>query len=132
MSEENVDIVRRVLAEWQKGNFAVADAFDPHVRVVWAEPIFAQQAKTLGIRETTRNMQELLAAYEHVTASAERIIDAGDTIVVVAMWRAHGRASGVELSERAGSVWTVSDGKVTRIVNYRDPADALEAAGLTE
>jgi ketosteroid isomerase-like protein len=132
MSEENVEIVRRVYAEWEKGNFSPAEAFDPYIRVVWAEPIFAQRAETMGIRETTRNLQEFLSTYEGVTAAAEQIIDAGDRVVVIARWRGRGKASGIELAERAGSVWTISDGKVTRVENYRDPADALEAAGLSE
>jgi ketosteroid isomerase-like protein len=77
-------------------------------------------------------MQEFLGIYEGAKATAERIIDAGDRVVVVAKWEGRGKASGIPLAEHAGSVWTISDGKVTRIVNYRDPAEALEAAGLRE
>ena len=132
MSQENVEIVRRVLSQWARGDFSSADAFDPSIRVVWAEPIFAQRAQTLGIRETARTMREFVATYEDAKATAERIVDAGDTVVVVAKWEGRGKGSGIRLAERAGSVWTISDGKVTRIVNYRDPAEALEAAGLSE
>ena len=132
MSQENVEIVRRVYAEWEKGNFSPAEAFDPRVRVVWVDPMLAQRAESLGLRETTRNMREFLSAYERMSATAERIIDAGENVVVISAWRGRGKASGVEFAERQGSVWTISGGKVTRIENYRDPAEALEAAGLSE
>jgi ketosteroid isomerase-like protein len=132
MSQENVEIVRRVYAAWEKGDFSTAEAFDPYVRVVWVDPMLAERAETMGLRDTRRNMREFLDAYERMTATAERIIDAGDRVAVVSSWRGRGKASGVEFAERQGSVWTISDGKVTRIVNYRDPAEALEAAGLSE
>jgi ketosteroid isomerase-like protein len=132
MSEENVEIVRRVYAEWEKGNFSTTDAFDPRVRVAWVDPMLAQRAETIGLRETTRNMREFLDVYERLTATAERIVDAGDVVVAVVSWHGSGKASGVEFAVRHGSVWTISDGKVTRLVNYRDPAEALRAAGLSE
>ena len=64
--------------------------------------------------------------------TAEQIIDAGDRVVTVESWRARGKASGAEAEARQASVWTISDGKITRIVGYADPAEALEAAGLRE
>src|SRR5688572_623752 len=109
MSEENVEIVRRVYAEWEKGNFSPAEAFDPRVRVVWVDPMLAERAESLGLRETTRNMREFLSAYERMSGTAERIIDAGDNVVVISAWRGRGKASGVEFAERQGSVWTISD-----------------------
>ena len=132
MSEENVEIVRRLYAEWEKGNFSPTEAFDPRVRVVWVDPMLAQRSETIGLRETTRNMRGFLDAYDRLTATAERIVDAGDSVVVVDSWHGRGKASGVEFAVRQGSVWTISDGKVTRLVNYRDPAEALKAAGVQE
>ena len=132
MSEENAEIVRRLFAEWEKGNFSPAEAFDPRVRVVWVDPMLALRSETIGLRETVRTMRDFLETYERLTATAERIIDAGESVGVVCSWRGRGKASGVEFAERQGSIWTFFGGKVTRIVNYRDPAEALEAAGLSE
>ena len=132
MSEGNVEVVRQVFAAWAEGDFSLAEPFDPDVQVEWVSPIFAQQSETTGIRETARHMREFLNAYEGVTATAERIIDAGDCVVVAARWHGSGKASGIEFPERSGTVWTISDGKVTRIANYRTPAEAFEAAGLSE
>jgi ketosteroid isomerase-like protein len=43
-----------------------------------------------------------------------------------------GRESGVSVDQRFAQVWTLQDGAVTRIESYLNPAEALEAAGLSE
>jgi hypothetical protein len=49
MSEENVEIVRRVYAEWERGNFRTPEVFDPEVSVVWINPIFSPHSETRGL-----------------------------------------------------------------------------------
>jgi ketosteroid isomerase-like protein len=46
--------------------------------------------------------------------------------------RFEGSASGLTAEERLWSVVTLSQGKITRTEAFRDPAEALEAAGLRE
>ena len=132
MSRENVEIVRRVYAEWARGNFRTPEFFDPSVHVTWIDPIFVSRTETRGIEELAESMTEFLNACEHLTATPERIIDAGDRVVTVHVWGGRGKASGIALEDRQGSVWTLSGGKATRVVHYRDPAEALEAVGLSE
>jgi ketosteroid isomerase-like protein len=64
--------------------------------------------------------------------TAERVIDAGDQVVVIAVWRGQGKASGVVTEWRHGQVWTLRAGLATSIVSYGEPSAALEAAGLPE
>src|SRR5688572_4601533 len=113
MSQENVQIVRSVFDEWAKGDFSTAAAFDPNVSVVWVDPMLTTRAETVGIADSTLSMREFLDVYEHVTATAERLIDAGDRVVAVVEWRGRGKGSGVEFGDRQGSVWRLIDGKVT-------------------
>jgi ketosteroid isomerase-like protein len=63
---------------------------------------------------------------------ADELIDVGDDrVVVIGAFRARGRASGAEVKQANGTVWTVRDAKVARIQAFQDPAEALEAAGLS-
>jgi len=57
--------------------------------------------------------------------------DAGDK--VVAIMRQHGRSksSGLPVDMTFGQVFTLREGKLTRMEMYADPADALEAVGLS-
>jgi ketosteroid isomerase-like protein len=132
VSRENVEIVRRAFAEFERGNFWVPEFFDPNVRVVWLEALPVGEPESVGLEGLSRGIKRWMEPFEHVTTRAERIIDAGDQVVVIAAWRGRGKASGVDTEWRYGGVWTVSDGKVTSLVSYRDPAKALEAVGLSE
>jgi ketosteroid isomerase-like protein len=62
----------------------------------------------------------------------EEIIDAGDQVVVVAHHQGRGRASGVDVDTRFYEVYTLREGKVWRVDEYTERAEALEAAGLRE
>jgi ketosteroid isomerase-like protein len=64
--------------------------------------------------------------------TVEEIIDAGDQVVVVAHHQGRGRASGVDVDTRFYEVYTLREGKVSRVDEYTDRTEALEAAGLSE
>jgi ketosteroid isomerase-like protein len=131
MSQENVEIVRRIYAEFERGNFWVGEFFDPDVRIVWSDPMFARSAESRGLQELTGSLKEFFDAWDGMTATAERIIDVGEQVVVVAVWRGSGKTSGIDLERRQGLVWTIRNGKAIDVVTYDDPAEALEAAGLS-
>ena len=132
MSEENVEVVRSIYAEWARGNFWTGDHLDPDVRFTWVNPILAPRPETRGLAELSEGMREFLKAWEGLTATAEQIMDAGDHVVALEVWRGRGKASGVSTDVRQASVWTLARGKVTAVVVYADRAAALEAAGLSE
>ena len=61
------------------------------------------------------------------------LIEAGDRVFLTAHHRGRGRGgSGVEVDARLYSVYTLRNGKVLRIDEYADRAEALEATGLAE
>jgi ketosteroid isomerase-like protein len=130
MSQENVEVVRRVQAEFERGNFWVPDSFDPSVRIVWL-PFAGGQQETVGLEAMSRTLIDWLQPWEQATNVAERFVDTADHVVVIFEWRGRGKASGVFTKWRYGSVWTLRDGKVTSVISYTDPAEALEAVGLS-
>ena len=133
MSRENVEVVRRAFSEFEQGNFWVPEIFDPSVRVRWLDALPPLETETVGLEGLSRGIKRWVEPFEHVTMRAERIIDAGDDqVLVIGLWRARGKASGVDTEWRYGAVWTLRDGKVTSVISYPDPAHALEAVGLRE
>jgi ketosteroid isomerase-like protein len=54
-------------------------------------------------------------------------IDSGDRVVVARRWRGRRRASGIQVE-----VYTLRDGKIVRIDEFIDRAEALAAAGVPE
>jgi ketosteroid isomerase-like protein len=134
MSQENVEVVWRAFAEFERGNFWVREVFDPTVRVVWLDPIVLEggQSETVGLEQFSTALKGWLESWDRVTMTAERLIDAGDQVVVVAVWRGRGKASGAATEWRHGQVWTIRGTLVTDVTSYSDPAEALKAAGLSE
>jgi ketosteroid isomerase-like protein len=58
------------------------------------------------------------------------VIEAGDTVLVLAIFHARGRDSGVELKVPEQHVFTFKDGKILRLQWFHDEPAARVAAGL--
>ena len=131
MSQENVELVRRLYSATEQGNFWVPEFFDPQVRIVWLDGVGMDQ-ETVGLQALGDAMKTWLEGYEGLTLSAERLIDAGDQVVAVARWRGRGRISGVVTDLLHASVYGFREGRVTSLVSYSEPREDLDAAGVSE
>ena len=69
------------------------------------------------------------SAFSDWTYDIERMIEAGDEVIVIVHELA-GARSGVELGMRRANVWTFEDGKVVLLRSFSSPEAALQAAGL--
>ncbi len=71
-------------------------------------------------------------AFDQVDFEIEDLVQSGDEVVAFIRSRGRGRRSGLVVDQRLPSVWTVRGGRVVRVRGYRDDAEALDAAGLSE
>jgi ketosteroid isomerase-like protein len=130
MSEENVEVVRAVYERWSEGDFSIsADVLDPLVLFV-LPPDFPDAGTYLGLERLAEYMRGFLEPWTRLTIEAEEISDAGDSVVVAALQRGAGSGSGAPSELRYFHVWTFRGRKVIRLENFRERAEALEAAGL--
>jgi uncharacterized protein len=135
MSQENVEVFQRAVEAYNRGDVdAFLEAFDPGLE--WhplIQVMFGGESRVYrgheGIREFMREVDEALA---EVQIQSVEIRDLGERLVVTARLRARGRASGAETASPIGWVAEFKDGRVTRMRDYLDPKEALEAAGLSE
>ena len=130
MSQESVEVVRRAIAYeyYGVGDRAEAEAiFDPDVVL---NP--ADEGPSHGPDEMRYDLERWASAFDELKVTFEEIIDAGDQVVVVAHHQGRGRESGVEVDTRFYEVYALHGGKVSRVDEYTDRAEALEAAGLRE
>ena len=126
MSEENVEIVRRVYEGWARGDFSGGEAFDPDVEfemVDWPHP-----ARSRGVAEMRRTWQTTLSAWDDFRAEPDEFVDYGHNVLVLNSIRGRGKGSGAEVSAQTATVWTVEGGKVVRLALYWDTALARTAA----
>jgi len=133
MSEENVEILRRLYERWADGDLSPT-WFDPEVEY---SRIGAQtpdmEGRWVGLDELRSAMLEYIAPLSEVRYEAERIIDVGgDRVLVLSRQTARGKHSGVPIDHEQGDLFTLRDGKIVRYDAYWNRADAIEAAGLSE
>jgi ketosteroid isomerase-like protein len=130
MSEESVEIVRRVVAEFsetQELSELIAPDLVWHVGSwsAWTGP-----PEFYGHDGFTRFFAEWTDAYEEWTQEVESITDAGGGRVVVATsQRGRPRGSGSWVTMRVAFLYTVENGHVQRGEVYGSPEEAFEAAG---
>lgn len=132
MTRENVEALRALYEEWGRGNFAAGlDLFDPYV-LVMAPPDDPDAGRYLGLERYADYIRGILADWEHLTLTAEEIIEAGDSVVVATVQRGTGRGSGVSADRRYFEVWTFRGSVVIRREWFRDRVAALEACGSAQ
>ncbi len=137
MSQENVEVVRKVIEAHDRGDsVAVFAAYHPsiewHVRAVTGpgsdfEPVYHGHE---GIRAFWR---QWFAAWDTASFEYEEFLDAGDSIVTILSQRMRGRTSGIELEwDSYAQAWKIRDGKVVRVEFFPTRGEALKAVGLSE
>jgi ketosteroid isomerase-like protein len=136
MSEENVEIVRRVYeAAARRDRATVLACYDPEVEWdVSRSPMARLVGEGVyhgheGLRRFFRAYHE---AWEDIEYEGADLIDADEQVVSVDTERARGRASGVETELTQYAVWTIREGKIVRAAWFGSRDEALEAAGLRE
>jgi ketosteroid isomerase-like protein len=134
MSQENVEIVRAIYAEWQLGNMkAGTERFDPEIVFESFVPDASGRIVASGPAEVEVFMREFLRQWRayRIVGEEYREIDS-TTIFVGGHQTAIGRESGVAVEDTLFSIWTFRDGKVVHLIFERHRERALEAIGLSE
>jgi ketosteroid isomerase-like protein len=136
MSEENVEIVRRVYEAVDRGDAeTVLALYDPNIEWEFAQSPFRGLFKhdvyrgRDGLRSFIRERYE--EAWSTIEDELVELIGAGERVISVITTRGRGRASGVEVEMTHAGIWTIRAGKIVR-VEWMSHEEALEAAGLSE
>jgi ketosteroid isomerase-like protein len=134
VSRENVEIVRRAYAHRQAAGDFLDDLYAPDF--VWDMSNFQgwpEQHIYEGIEEARRFIREWTSAFDDWKIEVEKLYDAGeDKVVAVVRQRGRSKTSGLPVDMLFAQVFTIQDGKETRMEMYSDPDEALKAVGLEE
>ena len=133
MSQENVEILRRLFETWNRGDFdAVAAFYDPEVEFNPGRLPPGEKTRYIGregVKEWIRNAND---EWDSVTAEPEERIEVGsDRILAIDRWHFHG-GDGIEIEEELPTIFTFRNGLIVRGDGFTDRAEALEAVGLSE
>jgi ketosteroid isomerase-like protein len=132
MGSANLDLVRSIYADWERGDFTLVE---------WAHPEIAftivggpSPESWTGLAELAEGWRDWPSAWEKFRVEAEEYRELDDErVVVLTRLSGRGKTSGVDLSlapAQGAHVFSIRDGKVTRFVAYWDRGRALADLGL--
>ena len=133
MSQENVEAVQAIYERFSEGDFrASVDLLDPHIVFLMMPDAPEADEDYVGLEAVATAQRRLFEAWADLTMDAEELIAAGDTVLVSVRQRGVARISGVPTEAHYFTLWSFRGRKVIRIENFRERAQALQAAGLSE
>jgi ketosteroid isomerase-like protein len=133
MSQENVEIVREGYER-----FAATGELAPDLATddfVWDMSNFhgwPEQQVYEGVDGARAFVSTWLEAWEDWELELEALHDAGDKVVALVRQRGTSKAAGMPVEMSFAQVFTLRDGKQSRMEMYSDRDAALEAARLSE
>jgi ketosteroid isomerase-like protein len=132
MSQADIDTLRVGYEAVSRGDWDAATRF--------AHPEFELQTAARvvnpgvyrGPEEVRRFFEDLFEPFEEVIIEPEEFFERGDQIVAFVLTRLRPTGSSAVVENRIGHLWTMREGKATRLQVFPRREDALEAAGLRE
>jgi ketosteroid isomerase-like protein len=132
MSQENVEIIRRIYDAGNRGDWEAAfrDAPEDLEVTFKAGP---NSGTHRGREEVQAVFEDLFSGFELWITEPLEFFESGDQVVAVVnnRLRPKGGTSG-EFEYRNGHIWTIRDGMAVSLVGFPTPEEALEAAGLSD
>jgi ketosteroid isomerase-like protein len=136
MSKESVELVRSMYTRLNETGDAEEGfrdlAPDVEFEISWRTGRDSPDFRVLhGIDEVRQAIREQSGPFEQFLWEIHELHDAGDRVVAILELHATPEGSSASVSTgRFGYVFTVRDGRIVRVQDFPDPAEALKAAGL--
>ena len=131
MSQENVDIIRRIYAAMSAGNASlVIESVDTNVE--WVPDRRVGVAPVRGRESVVEFFADRASMFRQLDVEIERLLERDDRVLVFVRLTGSGATSGAGFEIRIAHLWTLRDGRIVRGEGYADRAEALEAVGLRE
>ena len=128
----NLDLVRSILTQWERGDFTSTEWAHPEIEYVFGDgPVTRTWKGIAAMGKGFRDFVETLEGYRLIPDEFRELDD--ERVLVFAHGAGRAKTSGLELDQmraRAAELFHIRDGKVIRIVNYFDPENALADLGL--
>jgi ketosteroid isomerase-like protein len=133
MSQENVEIIKAVMAAFNRGDWDAALSYAaPNFRLDTSRDLNEWR----GVYETPERVRRALEGFygmwESWRIEIEELVHVGEEIVVTRQAGHFRGRDGIEVTTRTNWVWTFDDDAVSEFTSYSQWDEALKAAGLRE
>jgi ketosteroid isomerase-like protein len=131
---ENLDLVRSIYADWERGDWSLVSWADPEMELVFGDG--PTRGSWKGLAAVRDGWREFLTSWEDWRIAVEEYRELDEERVLVLVRNSgRGKASGVDVKQIAPQTVNVShirDGKVTRLFAYAEVDRAFADLGLAE
>ena len=132
MSQQIVEIVRRHSEAWNRQHLRTwLASFRSDAEIDWSRSRGPLRGVYRGHGELEAFWDAFWSTFEDVRVEMHSFTEVGSEVVVPNTAHVRGR-QGIEVTARSTFVFTVENGRITRLRMFQDQAEALEAAGLRE
>ena len=127
----NLDVLRKVYAEWECGNWQPKfDFYDDEMVWGWSDEFPDLGGVYRDPAERNKRVAEWLAGWEDWRCEAEEFIEHGDCVVALCHYWGSGKGSGVSVDTKGAHLWRLRDGKVVYLCVFATRDRAFAEAGL--
>ena len=130
----NLDFVRSIYADWERGDFSSARWAHPQIEyVIVGGPDPGESTGLAGMANAWRNVLRTTEDYRSLLDEC-REIDA-ERVLVLVHRSGHGKTSRLDLAQvgdRGAALFHIRNGRVTRLVIYLERDQALADLDLEE
>ena len=128
----NLDLVRSICAEWERGRYGSVEWAHPEIELVIED--LPTSGSWKGGAAAMEAWRQFLDAWQDHQIDVEeyRELD-GERVLVHGSFRARGKVSGVDLEQfrpTGATLFHIRDGQIVKLVVYFDRAHALADLGL--
>jgi ketosteroid isomerase-like protein len=131
---ENLDLVRSIYADWERGDFTSMGWAHPEIEYVIVD--FVEPMTRLGRDATAEALKRILGEWDKPRIEADEIRSLDDGRVLVFNHLAgRGKTSGIDVGDmhhNGAAILSFRDGLVARYLSYFDRDRALADLGLEE
>jgi ketosteroid isomerase-like protein len=129
----NLDLVRSIYADWERGDFSAAEWAHPEIEFVMFDgPFPGAWTGLAGMAMAWREVLDAWEGYRVGTASYRTVDD--ERVLVLSHQSGRGKASGLDLGQmptKNATLFRVRDTKVVRLVVYWDCDRAFADLGIS-
>jgi ketosteroid isomerase-like protein len=121
MSAQNVQIVRTLLGYWGTPDMMrTFELLHEDVEIELADEMIGFAARHRGFDAVRRFWREWLSAWEYIAIERADVTGRGEEVLSTWTQTMKGKGSDVEMKQDNAAIWTLSDGRVTRIRFFFD------------
>jgi ketosteroid isomerase-like protein len=129
MSEQNVKAVKEGFEALERGDVDdLLARIHPEFEFTTPPTLTVEPDTYRGEEGVRRYFDSFYDAMEDVRFVPEEFIDAGERVVVPVQLLARGKETGLEVEQRIVQVWSVRDGKASRVEVFATLEEAMDAA----